>query len=174
MKPRDRVRMSLAHQKPDRCPMQISFTPEFAVRLRADLHQTAGPSITRTAAAIHTNSSARSAKTCCSHRSAGPTRITPTRPTPAGRTPTPTSGACCGERSLETRFGSGFYTEIAGHPLADARALDSYHPPDPHRRSCITKPNASSPPISATTGSSVLPLLRSSRPPGPCAAWSAC
>ena len=39
-KPRDRVRMSLNHQKPDRCPMQISFTPEFAQRLREDMHQT--------------------------------------------------------------------------------------------------------------------------------------
>ena len=40
MKPRDRVRMSLRHEKPDRCPMQISFTPEFARRLRDDMHQT--------------------------------------------------------------------------------------------------------------------------------------
>ena len=40
MKPRDRVCMSLNRQKPDRCPMQISFTPEFAQRLRADMHLT--------------------------------------------------------------------------------------------------------------------------------------
>src|SRR5208337_982554 len=40
MKPRDRVGMSLRHEKPDRCPMQISFTPEFARRLRDDMHQT--------------------------------------------------------------------------------------------------------------------------------------
>src|SRR5512136_406372 len=37
MKHRDRVAAALNHEAPDRCPMQISFTPEFAERLRADL-----------------------------------------------------------------------------------------------------------------------------------------
>ena len=37
MKHRDRVETALNHEKPDRCPMQISFTPEFAVRLRQDM-----------------------------------------------------------------------------------------------------------------------------------------
>ena len=37
MRHRDRVAMALAREVPDRCPMQISFTPEFAERLRADL-----------------------------------------------------------------------------------------------------------------------------------------
>ena len=37
MKPRERVETALNHEKPDRCPMQISFTPEFADRLRQDL-----------------------------------------------------------------------------------------------------------------------------------------
>src|SRR5512139_3659188 len=35
MKHRDRVATALSHQRPDRCPMQVSFTPEFAARLRA-------------------------------------------------------------------------------------------------------------------------------------------
>jgi len=38
MKHRDRVMAALNHEAPDRCPMQITFTPEFADRLRADLH----------------------------------------------------------------------------------------------------------------------------------------
>ncbi len=33
----------------------------------------------------------------------------------------------------ETPFGTGHYTEMTRHPLADARALDNYRPPDPHR-----------------------------------------
>jgi hypothetical protein len=37
MKPRDRVAMALDHQEPDRCPMQASFTPEFAMRLRQEM-----------------------------------------------------------------------------------------------------------------------------------------
>jgi hypothetical protein len=37
MKHRERVLTALNHDQPDRCPMQVSFTPEFASRLRADL-----------------------------------------------------------------------------------------------------------------------------------------
>jgi len=37
MNHRERVLTALNHQEPDRCPMQISFTPEFAARLEADL-----------------------------------------------------------------------------------------------------------------------------------------
>ena len=37
MKHRERVLLALDHQIPDRCPMQVSFTPEFADRLRADM-----------------------------------------------------------------------------------------------------------------------------------------
>ena len=37
MKHRERIEAALNHQEPDRCPMQVSFTPEFADRLRADL-----------------------------------------------------------------------------------------------------------------------------------------
>ena len=37
MKPRERVETALNHENPDRCPMQISFTPDFADRLRQNL-----------------------------------------------------------------------------------------------------------------------------------------
>ena len=37
MRHRDRVAMALAREEPDRCPMQVSFVPEVADRLRADL-----------------------------------------------------------------------------------------------------------------------------------------
>jgi uroporphyrinogen decarboxylase len=33
----------------------------------------------------------------------------------------------------ETRLGAGFYTDIVGHPPADAHSIDSYRPPDPDR-----------------------------------------
>ena len=38
MKNRERVLAALNHEEPDRCPMQISFTPEFAERLEDDMH----------------------------------------------------------------------------------------------------------------------------------------
>ena len=37
MNHRERVWTTLNHQVPDRCPMQVSFTPEFAGRLKAHL-----------------------------------------------------------------------------------------------------------------------------------------
>ena len=37
MKHRERVLAALNYEEPDRCPMQISFTPEFATRLKLDL-----------------------------------------------------------------------------------------------------------------------------------------
>ena len=37
MKHGTRVLAALNRERPDRCPMQISFTPEFASRLRADM-----------------------------------------------------------------------------------------------------------------------------------------
>ena len=42
MQHRDRVLTALDHETPDRCPMQISFTPEFAARLRQELQIPAG------------------------------------------------------------------------------------------------------------------------------------
>jgi len=38
MNHRERVLAALSHETADRCPMQISFTPEFAERLRADFY----------------------------------------------------------------------------------------------------------------------------------------
>ena len=69
MRHRDRVAMALAREEPDRCPMQISFTPEFAERLRADLgvrgmlNVAAVASTTRTVAATLTSSSGPSTPT---------------------------------------------------------------------------------------------------------------
>jgi uroporphyrinogen decarboxylase len=42
MSHRERVIAALEHGRPDCCPMQISFTPEFAERLRADIGQKTG------------------------------------------------------------------------------------------------------------------------------------
>jgi uroporphyrinogen decarboxylase len=39
-----------------------------------------------------------------------------------------------------TRFGVGHYTEMVGHPLADASAFDTYEPPDPGREALYVEP----------------------------------
>jgi len=42
---RDRVIAALHHEALDRCPMQISFTPEFSVRLRATSRRASLPGL---------------------------------------------------------------------------------------------------------------------------------
>ena len=37
MSHRERIITALNHQEPDRCPLYVSFTPEFAARLREDI-----------------------------------------------------------------------------------------------------------------------------------------
>jgi hypothetical protein len=43
MKHRDRVQTALHHEKPDRCPLQVTFTPEFAARLKKEVKLPAAP-----------------------------------------------------------------------------------------------------------------------------------
>ena len=133
MKPRDRVKMSLNHQKPDRCPMQVSFTPEFAVRLRVDLRQT-GRSVHNPHGGGNTYELERALGEDLLLTSVGWANSYYANDSYSGAdTYTDEWGVPWKNAPYETRFGNGFYTEIAGHPLADARALDSYSPPDPHR-----------------------------------------
>ena len=128
MRHRDRVLMALSHAEPDRCPMQISFTPEFAYRLRRDL--------------LH--------KTGSSHNPHGGGNTYELEQA-LGEDMLLTSVGWANSYYLEagsytdewgigwkpceytTRYGKGSYTEISSHPLAQDEALESYRPPDPNR-----------------------------------------
>jgi uroporphyrinogen decarboxylase len=128
MRHRDRVLTALSHEEPDRCPMQISFTPEFASRLRRDL--------------LH--------KTGSSHNPHGGGNTYELEQT-LGEDMLLTSVGWANSYYLEagsytdewgigwkpceytTRYGKGSYTEISSHPLAQDEALESYRPPDPNR-----------------------------------------
>ena len=134
MKPRDRVSLSLNRQKPDRCPMQISFTPEFAQRLRDDMHLT-GRSIHNPHGGGNTYELERALGEDMLLTSVSWANSYYANQTYAGGGDTYTDEWGVGWKNspYETRFGSGFYTEMVSHPLADRHALDSYCPPDPHR-----------------------------------------
>ena len=136
MKHRERVATALAHETPDRCPMQVSFTPEFAVRLRSDLEKRG-------------------------MLQSPPDGMTPHNPHGGGNTyeleriidsdliltsvgwansyyqeeESYTDEWGIGWRSIgyDTKFGAGRYTEIAHHPLAEDSAIERYNPPDPAR-----------------------------------------
>jgi uroporphyrinogen decarboxylase len=128
VKHRERVEAALDHQSTDRTPFQASFTPEFAARLRQDL-------------ALRGRSGHNphgGGNTYELERALGEDMLL----TSVGwansyymddRPYTDEWGIGWAIHPYETPFGTGQYTEIATHPLADKAALDTYQAPDPNR-----------------------------------------
>lgn len=128
MKPRERVEMALNHEQPDRCPLQASFTPEFAARLRADMQMEERD----------THNPHGGGNTYALERALGEDMLL----TSVGwansyyqEQDRYTDEWGIGWKSVpySTPYGQGRYTEIAEHPLADDAAISSYHGPDPER-----------------------------------------
>lgn len=127
MTPRERVIKALNHEEPDRPPMQISFTPEFANRLadalniREEDHNPHGGGNTQAlelALGQDVLLSSVGWANCY-----------------YGEEDTYTDEWGVGWRKAQysTPFGIGHYTEIVGHPLGQEGAIDSYVAPDPDR-----------------------------------------
>jgi uroporphyrinogen decarboxylase len=124
---RERVRTALNHEEPDRCPFQVSFTPEFANRLRKELglegrdHNPHGGgntySLERATDQDMLLTSVGWANSY--YQQAGPY----VDEWQVGFEPV----------EYETPYGKGHYTEIRGHPLAEDSAIKDYEPPDPNR-----------------------------------------
>ncbi len=128
MKPRERVCTALNQEEADRCPMQVSFTPEFAERLRAEMEIRGAKS----------HNPHGGGNTYELERALGEDMLLTSvgwansyyQPEDAY-----TDEWGVGWKSVfyQTPFGSGRYTEICGHPLSDYRAVQGYLPPDPDR-----------------------------------------
>ena len=137
MKHRDRVLTALNHEAPDRCPLQVSFTPEFAERLRTDLARSqrldASSSTRRQEHNPHGGGN-----TYALERAIGEDMLLTSvgwanSYYQAGDAYTDEWGIGWRSQPYTTPFGPGHYTEMTHHPLADDRAIDSYIGPDPHR-----------------------------------------
>ncbi|MCX6944404.1 MAG: hypothetical protein NT173_06555 [Opitutales bacterium] len=128
IKPRDRVQMALNHEQPDRCPMQISFTPEFAQRLRRELkldgdgaHNPHGGGNTyQLERALQEDMLLTSVGWANSYYQSDQDYVDEW-------------GVGWEVCPYETPFGRGHYTETCHHPLADDDAITRYRAPDPHR-----------------------------------------
>jgi uroporphyrinogen decarboxylase len=126
--------MALHHEEPDRCPMQISFTPEFASRLKDDLGLTdedfhnphGGGNTYVLERAVDEDLILTSVGWANSYYA---TEVY----SEDGVSYTDEWGVGWTNVEYETRFGKGHYTEILDHPLADDNAIDWYQPPDPNR-----------------------------------------
>ncbi len=128
MKPRDRVERALNHEEPDRCPMQISFTPEFAERLRADMRLTA-QDVHNPHGGGNTYELERRLDQDLLLTSVGWANSYYMDDKPY----VDEWGVGWDLQPYETPFGVGHYTEMVHHPLADDDAISSYQPPDPNR-----------------------------------------
>jgi uroporphyrinogen decarboxylase len=126
VKARKRVEIVLNHELADRCPMQISFTPEFVNRLREDMELQG-----RVAHNPHGGGNTYELE-----RALGEDMLL----TSVGwansyyldvQDYTDEWGIGWQVQPYETTFGKGHYTEIVHHPLADESAISSYVPPDP-------------------------------------------
>lgn len=129
MKPKDRVRLALRHETPDRCPMQVSFTPEFAKRLRADL-KLKGTSFHNPHGGGNTYELERLLGEDMLLTSVGWANSYYQE----NQTYTDEWGIGWQSVEYDTPYGKGRYTEIVHHPLADDSGLGGYHAPNPGRQ----------------------------------------
>ena len=134
MKHRERVLTALGHETPDRCPMQVSFTPEFAARLKqhlglkdADLHNPHGGGNTYILERTLDEDMLLTSVGWANSYYATDTY------SQDGETYTDEWGITWRNVAYQTQYGPGHYTEMVGHPLADDQAIESYRAPDPHR-----------------------------------------
>jgi uroporphyrinogen decarboxylase len=120
--------MALNHETPDRCPMQVSFTPEFADRLQADLKMRGGKghnphgggNTYELERAIDEDLILTSVGWANSYYQEADTY-------------TDEWGIAWRSQPYTTPFGAGRYTEMVTHPLADEKAVATYASPDPNR-----------------------------------------
>jgi uroporphyrinogen decarboxylase len=132
MKHRDRVLAALHHEQPDRCPMQISFTPEFAARLETDLkirgqglHNPHGGGNTyELERALDEDMLLTSIGWVNGYYQDGYQKVDSYQDE---------WGVVWKTIAYDTPFGTGRYTEPSGSPLADKHALETYRAPDPKR-----------------------------------------
>jgi len=124
--------MALSHERPDRCPMQVSFTPEFAERLRADL-QFQGTRAHNPHGGGNTYELERALGQDMLLTSVGWANSY-YRPGYQDRQGYVDEwGVVWKTIEYDTPYGNGKYTEPVGHPLDDDMAVERYVPPDPNR-----------------------------------------
>lgn len=128
MNHRDRVFTALNHERPDRCPMQVGFTPEFALRLRKEMgfegrkehNPHGGGNSYQLERALDQDVLMTSVCWANSYYQSDQAYVDEW-------------GVGWTNCEYATPYGRGNYTDVVSHPLADDDAISRYRPPDPHR-----------------------------------------
>ena len=132
MKHRERILITLSHEEPDRCPMYIGFTPEFATRLRKHMHLEdsslynphGGGNTYDLERALDEDMLLTSVGWVNGYYQDGYQNVDSYQDEWAITWKTV---------EYETPYGKGKYTEPFGHPLSEDNLLETYLPPDPNR-----------------------------------------
>jgi uroporphyrinogen decarboxylase len=134
MNPKERVQTALAHEQPDRVPLEMSFTPEFAQRLRAQLFgETGDRHNPHGGGNDHALERELGLDVLLTSVGWANSYYAGDLYNPGADHYTDEWGISWKNVAYQTRFGSGFYTEFHTPPLADDDRISSYQPPDPHR-----------------------------------------
>ncbi|HLA84807.1 MAG TPA: uroporphyrinogen decarboxylase family protein [Thermoguttaceae bacterium] len=128
MNHRDRVTTALRHETPDHCPMQISFTPEFAARLRQTLGKSGG-----TGHNPHGGGNPYDLELALDEDMLLTSVGWANSYYQGKREYVDEWGVAWRPSEYTTPFGDGYYTEFHSPPLAKDEAIASYRPPDPNR-----------------------------------------
>jgi uroporphyrinogen decarboxylase len=132
MKHRERVLTALQHEEPDRCPMQVSFTPEFAARLEADL-KLKGQGLHNPHGGGNTYELERLLDEDMLLTSVGWVNGYYQNGYQEVDFYEDEWGVVWKTIEYDTPYGKGKYTEPSGHPLAEDYSLETYVSPDPNR-----------------------------------------
>ena len=126
---RERVLAALNREVPDRCPMQICFTPEFNKRLRAHFEGEGHVFKPEPPGEINLELEFLTDQDMLLSW-VGWTDETKIKYIP-GEEFLDKWGVLRRATEYTTPFGKGIYTELVGHPLADESKISSYKCPDP-------------------------------------------
>jgi uroporphyrinogen decarboxylase len=119
LKPKERIRIALAHEEPDRCPLDLWLTPEVEAALMQE--EGVGDPYELRVALGHDCLISNVGLVASFYMSEEPEYVDPWGIT---------------FRRVALAAGQGHYTEMVGHPLAgDDAKLASYSAPDPHEPS---------------------------------------
>jgi uroporphyrinogen decarboxylase len=133
MNHRERVLIALNHKAPDRCPMQISFTPEFAKKLSKEMkiqgennhNPCRGGNTYKLELALDEDMLLTSVGWADSYYQSGFKN---------SKEYIDEWGIRWKVIQYDTKYGKGKYTEIIEHPLANDDIVNNYIIPDPNRQ----------------------------------------